>query len=182
MGKQYGSLKQKDVDFINAQKIFFLASCSLEEVNLSPKGYESIKVLDSNTLLYLDYPGSGNRTARDIENDGEITLMFCSFEGKPKILRAFCKGELIEKKDAQFSELLKHFDADESLTRRLIKFHIYAVETSCGFGVPLMKYIGRRSELENWAVKKRDTGELEKYIEEHKTPPNLKNLGNVTEI
>ena len=79
MGKQYKQLKEKDIAFIQEQKLFYLASCSGAEVNLSPKGYDSIRVLDASTLLFMQYPGSGNRTYRDADAGGEVTLVFNAF-------------------------------------------------------------------------------------------------------
>ena len=98
MGKQYAKLEQKDIDFIKAQKIFYLASSSGEEVNLSPKGYDCLRVLDNQTLLYMDFPGSGNRTYRDAINGGEFTVMFTAFEGAPKHHKTFCQSRTHWKK------------------------------------------------------------------------------------
>lgn len=177
MGKQYRYLKEHDVEFIKEQKLFYMASCSGQEVNLSPKGYDCIRVLDGESLLYMDYPGSGNRTARDIEANGEVTVVFNAFEGKPKILRLFCKGELIEKTDDRFSTYLEHFDESSELIRRLTKLNIYAVESSCGMSVPEMTYVGDRSGLRDWVVMQNTGGTLEEYIEAHALPPKLDGLG-----
>lgn len=177
MGKQYRFLTENDIEFIKEQKLFYMASCSGQEVNLSPKGYDCIRVLDNETLLYMDYPGSGNRTARDIGAGGEVTVVFNAFEGKPKILRLFCKGELIEKEHADFPEPLEKFGASPGVIRRLIKLGIYAVESSCGMSVPFMKYEGERNELRDWAHKRNAEGALDKYIEAHNIPPKLDELG-----
>ena len=103
------SLRVDDIDFIKRQKLFFIASVSVAEVNLSPKGYDCLRVIDDKTLLFMDYPGSGNRIARDIRHGGEVTVLFTAFEGLPKILRLFCKGELIEKNDREFEQLFSLF-------------------------------------------------------------------------
>ncbi len=176
MGKQYRQLKQKDIDFINQQKIFFLASCSSKEVNLSPKGYDVLRVLDNQTLLYLDYPGSGNRTYRDSMAGGEFTLMFNAFEGKANITKLFCKAEVIGKADVAFEEYLAHFDVDASIVRQLFLFYVYAVETSCGDGVPYMKYESDRPSLQEWAVKMAKNGKLEQYMKDQEVPPVLDDL------
>lgn len=97
MGKQYKKLTQEDMAFIKEQKLFYIASCSGGEVNLSPKGYDSIRVLNANSLLFMQYPGSGNRTYRDVANGGEVTLVFNAFNGDAKILRLFCKAEIVDK-------------------------------------------------------------------------------------
>lgn len=138
MGTQAASLNEYDKEFIAAQKIFFIASCSGKEVNLSPRGYNCFRVSGDNEALFLDYAGSGNRTARDIENDGEVTVVFCSFGAKPKILRLFCKGETIDRSNKTFRNL---FPSDDLRgMRRFVKLHIYCAEHSCGMSVPLYEF------------------------------------------
>lgn len=173
MGKQYRYLTENDMAFIGEQKLFYMASSSGREVNLSPKGYDCIRVVDNETLIYMDYPGSGNRTARDIEEDGEVTVLFNAFEGNPRILRIFCKGELIEKDDVLFHDYMSLFEEKPGVVRRLIRLTVWAVESSCGMSVPEMEYKGDRSGLRDWAVKQEAAGTLEEYIKEHETPPNL---------
>ncbi|MBF0456506.1 MAG: pyridoxamine 5'-phosphate oxidase family protein [Nitrospirae bacterium] len=175
MGRQYDSLTDEDIEFIGQQRVFFIASASGREVNLSPKGYDCLRVIDSNSVLFLDYPGSGDRTMRDISARGEVTLMFTAFSGKPSILRLFCKGRLIEKSDTKFSELTLHFTGcDVQLIRRFLIFDIYKVERSCGKSVPFMQYMGERTDLIDATSKLRNAGTLSKFIEDHKTPPVLK--------
>lgn len=176
MGKQYTKLEQKDIDFIKKQKVFFLASCSGKEVNLSPKGYDCLRVLDNQTLLYMDFPGSGNRTYRDAMNGGEFTVMFNAYEGAPNITKLFAKAEPIEKDDERFEGYISHFDVDASNVRQLFVFDIYAVETSCGMGVPYMKYEKERKSLKKWAKNMAEEGRLEGYMKDHEEPPRLENL------
>ncbi len=175
MGRQYSTLTDEDMEFIKLQKVFYIASASSREVNLSPKGYDSIRVIDGKSVLFLDYPGSGDRTARDIREGGDVTLMFTAYTGKPSILRLFCKGQIIEKTDHRFTELLGHFTGcDERLIRRILIFDIYTVERSCGKSVPIMKFVEERRDLIDATSKLRDAGTLMKFIEEHKRPPVLK--------
>ena len=173
MGKQYKHLTKEDITFINKQKLFYLASSSGKEVNLSPKGYDCIHVLDNDRLLYLDYPGSGNRTYRDTMANGEFTLVFNAFEGPARILRIFCKAEAVEKDDFNFNGYLSYFDVNASYIRQLFIFNIEAVESSCGMSVPSMTYEKERKSLKKWAKKMAEEGRLTKYIEEHKEPPVL---------
>lgn len=176
MGSQYQSLTKEDTAFINAQHLLYMASCSKAAVNLSPKGLDSLRVINDTTVLYLDLPGSGNRTATDIRNNGEITLLFNAFEGDATILRLFCTGELIEKSDARFHTYAAQFTLKPSQIRRVMLFHIYAVERSCGMGVPIMTFKKEREGLRNWIIKQDEKGTLESYIKAHETPPKLKNL------
>jgi hypothetical protein len=174
MGTQYKELKEKDKLFIAKQKLFYVASSSGQEVNLSPKGYDSIRVLDSKTILYLDFPGSGNRTGRDIENDGEITLVFNSFEeSEAHILRIFAKGEIINLENSRFSEFVEKFETKSKYIRQFMIFNIYAVETSCGESVPIMRFERTRTALFDWVKNIESQGTLLEYIKTHKNPPTL---------
>ena len=176
MGKQYKRLTQENIAFINAQHLFYIASASGAEVNLSPRGFESAKVLDEETMIFVDFPGSGNRTARDIRAGGEVTVVFNAYSGAAQIVRLFCKGELIEKDDSFFDEYMGHFEVDVKLVRRIVKLNIYAVESSCGMGVPKMQYQKERTGLQKWMRSMDEKGELQAYIDEHEVPPKLEDL------
>jgi len=176
LGKQYTSLSKHDIHFIQNQKLFYIASASDHEVNLSPRGYDSLYIKDSNTLYMIDYLGSGNRTARDISNDGEVTLLFNAFEGKPKILRCFCKGESVLKEAQSFKTLSTYFEADMRAIRQIFIFNIYAVESSCGMGVPLMKFQKERQEVKEYALDMSEKGLFDQYIQDHLIPPDLSKL------
>lgn len=178
MGKQYKKLKEKDIEFIQEAKLFYLASCSGAEVNLSPKGYDSIRVLDESTLLFMQYPGSGNRTYRDTVADGEVTLVFNAFVGKPQILRLFCKAEIVERDDADFDAYAKQFGEINNIVRNFFRFNIYAVETSCGEAVPIMEYKEDRSEYREWAIKLDEKGKLNEYNAKTFTPVDLSKVAN----
>jgi len=171
MGTQAASLNELDKTFIAEQKIFFIASCSGKEVNLSPRGYDCFRVIGDNEAIFLDYAGSGNRTARDIENDGEVTVVFCSFGPKPQILRLFCKGETIDRSDESCRSL---FDpGDLRGMRRFVKLHIYCVEHSCGMSVPLYEFKEERKTIKNWCAKDADNGKVDEYIADHTIPVDL---------
>ena len=62
MGKTRSMLDDAAVRFIEAQRIFFVASAPLDpngHVNLSPKGLDTFRILDPTTVAYLDFNGSG---------------------------------------------------------------------------------------------------------------------------
>lgn len=176
MGKQYKSLTDDDREFIKEQKLFYIASCSGKEVNLSPKGYDTLRVIDEKTLVFLSYPGSGNRTYSDALNDGEFTLVFNAYEGVAKILRLFCKAKAIESQSEKFYEYVELFSEKESIVRDFFEFSLYAVESSCGESVPFMEYKSDRNALRDWAVSMDEKGNLKEYKEKHFVPVDLKNL------
>ena len=173
MGTRYKTLTKYDIDFIKKQKLFYLASSSGKEVNLSPKGYDSIRILDDKTLLYLDFPGSGNRTYRDTVKKGEFTLVFNAFEGEAYILRIFCESRIIDKKNILFKEYMKYFTVKSEYIRQIFVFDIYTVENSCGMSVPYMNYEKERKDLKDWAKVMADKGDLEDYILKYENPEIL---------
>jgi len=176
LGRQYKVLTPENIDFIKEQHLFFIASASGQEVNLSPRGFDSARVINESRLVFLDYPGSGNRTARDIRADGEVTLLFSAFSGPAQIVRLFCKGELIEKDDPKFKEYFLLFDEEPELVRRIVELNIYAVESSCGLGVPKMQYQKERTGLQKWIGSMTEKGDLQSYIGDHDVPPKLDDL------
>jgi hypothetical protein len=176
MGKQYKILTSKDIEFIKQQKLFYIASSSGKEVNLSPKGYDTIRVLNNNSLIFLDYPGSRNRTYTDAINDGEFTLVFNSYDKKSMILRLFCKAKIIKYRSQDFYYYLKIFNEKESLVRNFFIFKIYGVELSCGDAIPYMEYKEDRNLLKSWMIKMDNRDKLEIYKKEHSIPPNIKNI------
>ena len=176
MGQQYKALTAENIDFIEQQHLFYIASSSGQEVNLSPRGFDSARVINESRIIFLDYPGSGNRTARDINDDGEVTVVFNAFSGPAQIVRLFCKGELIEKGAPEFQEYFSLFDEEEQMVRRIVELNIYAVESSCGMGVPKMQYQKERTGLRKWISSMSEKGELQTYVDEHETPPDIKDL------
>lgn len=172
MGKRYDKLSDEDKAFIKKQHLFFIASASNNgEVNLSPRGYDCFRVTGDNEAVFMDYAGSGNRTARDIEAGGEVTVLFVSFDKEPLNLRLFCKGTLVDKNDKDARAL---FDGvDFTGMRRFIKLHIYCVEHSCGMSVPFYEYQGERNELRQWCQDGEKEGRLEGYMHKNHTPPDV---------
>jgi len=171
MGTRHNKLSVEDRKFIKAQKMFFIASCSGKEVNLSPRGYDCFRITGDNEAVFLDYPGSGNRTATDISADGEVTVVFCSFDEKPLILRLFCKGELVDRNDEAWRAL---FESDYLVgMRRFVRLHIYCVEHSCGMSVPFYEFKGERNSIRKWCQRDATSGKIDEYIKEHATPPDL---------
>ncbi len=64
MGKQYLELTPQHIDFIQQQKIFFVATAAeTGSVNLSPKGGDSLRVIDHKTIVWQNLTGSGNESA-----------------------------------------------------------------------------------------------------------------------
>lgn len=141
--------------------MFFTASAAAgAHINLSPKGLDGLRLIDDNAVVYLDLTGSGNETAAHIRAEGRLTLMFCAFEGAPLILRLYGRGRVIARGDAEYAALLATcFAGFEPLgARQMIRLDIDLVQTSCGYGVPLLDYTGERPSFANWAQSKGEEG------------------------
>ena len=155
MAEFHSSITSDIAEFIRNQKMFFVGTAPNEqgEVNISPKGYDTFRIIEGNKVIYLDYHGSGNETANHLEQNGKITLMWCSFEEEPLILRVFGRGTVILKGTDQFSSLLhEHFPKyEERIVRQIFSVEVVNVQTSCGWAVPFMKYIDDRPKLDDMA-------------------------------
>ncbi|MEL6829067.1 MAG: pyridoxamine 5'-phosphate oxidase family protein [Pseudomonadota bacterium] len=149
MGKMYDTLDDKLIKFIEAQKMFFVATAPLNadgHVNLSPKGYDSFAIIDSLTVAYLDLGGSGIETQAHIQENGRMTIMFCAFDGPANILRLYGQGEAVQFDDPRFSDLIKLFPNFEK-ARSIITLKITRIADSCGWGVPFYEFKGERDQL-----------------------------------
>lgn len=165
MAEKFSELSPSLINFIENQHIYFVATARAEgRVNLSPKGMDSLKVLNSNQLIWLNYTGSGNESAAHILENPRMTIMFCSFELKPLILRLYGKARSIHPRDESWLEYLKSFPKTTG-ARQLFLLDIDLVQTSCGFAVPFYDYKKERNALTDWAEKKGNAG-IEAYWQE----------------
>lgn len=165
MAKFYAELDDTLRAFIAAQTVFFVATAPHEgRINLSPKGLDTLRVIDAKTIGYLDLVGSGNETAAHLQDDGRLTIMLCSFDAQPLILRLYGRGQVVRPHDAEWNTLRPQFPEMVG-TRQIIVLHIESLQTSCGFGVPLLGAPAERPTLLQWCAKKGTAG-LVKYQRE----------------
>jgi len=152
MANTYDQLDEKLIAFIRRQKLFFVATAPLSaegSVNVSPKGYDSLAILDPNTVAYLDLGGSGVETHAHVRENGRITLMFCAFEGPANILRLYGTGESVAFGDPGFAEKMALFPGFER-ARNIVTVRIHRVSDSCGWGVPFFEFKSERDQLRRW--------------------------------
>jgi hypothetical protein len=162
VGREYDRIDEHWRGWIARQPLFFVGSAPLDadgHVNVSPKGPGgSLRVLDDQTIAYLDVVGSGAETIAHLRENGRIVVMFCSFDGPPKILRLHGSGEVVTPDEARFDELLTRCDFEElgppEARRAVVIVHVSRIADSCGYGVPLMTYEGERPHHDAWAQKK----------------------------
>lgn len=169
MAKFYPELNDTLVTFIERQHIFFTGSAAASgRVNLSPKGMDSLRVLDMQHVAYLDLTGSGNETAAHILHDGRLTLMFCSFEEDPLILRLYGKGRAVRPHDQDWPGLQAKFP-DLPGKRQIIELTIDSVQTSCGWAVPKFAYQSEREMMARWVEKKGKQGIIDYWREKNRS-------------
>ena len=135
MGQVYEALDDRLTGFIRRQKIFFVATAPLSQegsVNLSPKGYDSLAIIDARTVAFLDLGGSGVETLAHLRENGRITLMFCAFEGAAYILRLYGRGEACAFDHPGFGEKMRLFPAFER-ARSVVTVHVQRIADSCGW-------------------------------------------------
>ena len=154
MGKRYSDIPDTLQQFIKAQKLFFVGTATADSrVNISPKGMDSLRVLNANRVAWLNVTGSGNETAAHVQENPRMTLMFAAFEGDPMILRLYGTAKVIHQAEPEWSVLYPLFSPLPG-ARQIFDIAIELVQTSCGMGVPFLDYAGERNQLDQWAVNK----------------------------
>jgi len=154
--------------WIAAQPVFFVGTAPLDpdgHVNVSPKGpIESLRVLGPLRVAFLDVVGSGAETIAHVRENGRIVIMLCAFNGPPRILRLHGRASVVAASDAGFEELLSacgffgDLAAVPEMRRSIVDVSLDRIADSCGYGVPLMSYEGRREHQDLWAAKKLRVG------------------------
>ena len=141
------TLTDDHIAMIAKQPVFFVATAAEDaRINLSPKGLDSFRVLAPDRVAWLDLGGSGNETNAHLLADGRITIMFCNWEQPALILRIYGHGRPVLPADAEFAALAEHFTLLPG-TRQIFDIAVESVQTSCGWGVPLMEFERPRETL-----------------------------------
>ena len=153
MAEQFHELLPNHRDFIQQQQLFFVGTAAADgRVNVSPKGMDSFRIIDSNNIAWLNLTGSGNETAAHIRENRRMTILFCSFDKQPLILRLYGQATVVHPRDKAWSELETLFPHYLG-ARQIFEVNVDLVQTSCGFAVPLYDLVGERPTLKNWAEK-----------------------------
>ena len=156
--KLFDQLETEHRTFIERQHIFFVATAASEgRVNVAPKGMDTLRVVDPHRIVWLDLTGAENETPAHLLEVPRMTLMWCSFDRNPLVLRAYGDAVAVHPRDAAWRELIPLFPPLPG-TRQLVDLHVNMVLTSCGFGVPLFEFVGQRDTLRRWAETKGEDG------------------------
>ena len=151
------------------QKVFFVATATADStINLSPKGMDSLRVLDKHHVAWLNVTGSGNETSAHVQVNPRMTLMFTAFEGAPLILRLYGQAQVIHNSDPEWDELVSLFPPIPG-ARQIFNLSVELVQSSCGMSIPLMDYQGDRELLNNWATKRGEQGVKAYWQEKNET-------------
>ncbi|WP_310598039.1 pyridoxamine 5'-phosphate oxidase family protein [Aeromonas aquatica] len=162
MGQLFEALSPPHIAFIEAQQIYFVGTAAEQgTVNLSPKGGDSLRILDPHRLAWLNLTGSGNESAAHVLRNPRMTVMFCAFEGAPMILRAYGQARVLHRGDPGWEAAMARFPASVA-ARQIFLLDIERVQTSCGMAVPLYDYQGDREDLANWSTRQGQEG-IEAY-------------------
>ena len=152
MARTYEQIDEHMREWIARQPMFFVATAPLAEdghVNVSPKGPGgSLRVLGPDRVAYLDIMGSGAETIAHVRENGRIVVMFCAFEGPPRIVRLHGRGEIVLADDPRYEPLIAEAAFEEATVpearRAIVLVEVTRISSSCGYGVPLMDYVGER--------------------------------------
>ncbi len=162
MGKKFKELSSKHIKFIEQQKLFFVGTAAeAGTINISPKGGDSLRILNLSQVIWLNLTGSGNETSAHVQLNSRMTLMFCAFDGSPFILRLYGSAQVFHRCDEQWPQYITVFP-NSVASRQIYLLDIELVQVSCGSSVPFFDYVRDRTELTEWSAKQGTKG-IERY-------------------
>jgi hypothetical protein len=168
MGKIFDGIDADLSDWITAAPLWFVATAPLARegrVNVSPRGHDTLSVLGRHRVGWVDYTGSGVETIAHLRENGRITLMFCSYDARPRIVRLHGRGTVALPGEAAYEQVVALHPAHPS-TRAVVLVDVERVSDSCGYGVPVMEVVGERDLMRLTAQKKGPEG-LAAYRAQH---------------
>ncbi len=171
MAKTFAKIDDALAQWIAKQHLYFVASAPLSaegHVNCSPKGGDTLRVLGPKEVAYLDGAGSGIETVAHLRENGRLVLMFCAFEGAPRIVRLHGRGSVVLPGAADFEALLAKFPPTLTV-RAIIRLAVTRVSDSCGYGVPFMDYRAPRQDSASYVRKSSDKTLRNYLIKENET-------------
>ena len=189
MSKVYDAIDDHWREWIAGQAMFFVATAPLDaegHVNVSPKGpIGSLRVIDPHTVAYLDIVGSGAETIAHLRENGRIVVMFCAFDGPPRILRLHGRGEVVLADDERFAALNASLAFDQPSVpesrRSVVVVHVDRIADSCGYGVPLLDYVGERPHSDKSSEKRIRTNGPDAF-EDYKRKKNVESIDGLPAV
>lgn len=174
MAEKFSALTDKHIAFIESQHLYFIGSAASEGfINVSPKGTDSFRIISPTKVAWLNLTGSGNETAAHLLDNNRMTIMFCSFDKQPLIMRLYGSATTIHPRDEAWKKRYPLFTPNVG-ARQIFEVDIELVLTSCGYAVPQYDYQGERNTLNNWSEKKGESG-----IQQYWSDKNQKSLNEM---
>ncbi len=172
MGKTFDVIDENLTTWLMSQPVFFVATAPLSgegSVNCSPKGNrDEFAVLGPRSVAYLDQTGSGVETIAHLRENGRIVLMFCAFEGPPRIVRLHGAGRTVCVGSGEFAQLAQCFPGAKSVgVRSIIVVDVARIADSCGYGVPFMSFQEHRPTMDQWSSRKGPDGIHDYWVEKN---------------
>ncbi len=173
MADFFDEIGENHAAFIARQPVFFVATAAQgARINLSAKGMDAFRVLGPKRVAYLDLGGSGNETHAHLAADGRITIMFCAFDNPALILRLYGRGSFVVAGDEGFEAIAAHFPPLPG-RRQIFDIAVDSLQTSCGWGVPLMTFGAERQTLVKYHAQQDASVRLAKLGERTKSIDGL---------
>lgn len=177
MSEKFECLNDRHIAFIQQQSLFFVATADREGlVNTSPKGMDSLRVIGSHNLVWLNLTGSGNETAAHVLAYDRMTLMWCSFDKEPLILRVYGHARVCQPADSEWQGLQALFPAYPG-ARQIFSLDLNLVQSSCGFAVPLYDFVSERTVLNDWAENRGQSGITQYWQDKNRLSLDNKDTG-----
>ena len=168
MAEKFSELNNKHIEFIKKQHVYFIGTAGAEGfVNVSPKGMDSLRIIDKTKIIWLNLTGSGNETASHVLENKRMTIMFCSFDKQPLILRLYGNANAVHQYDNRWNELIIMFP-EYTGVRQFFELDVSLIQSSCGYAVPFLEYKGERPTLIK-SADNRGRDAIEKYWKEKNT-------------
>jgi hypothetical protein len=174
VGRTYETIEEGLSEWLVAQPVFFVSTAPLAAdgmVNCSPKGNrDEFAVISEDSVAYLDQTGSGVETIAHLRENGRIVVMFCAFNGPPRIVRLHGEGRVVCPDEPEFDGLRAHFPGGQGVgVRSVIVVEVTRISDSCGYGVPIMPFEAHRPTMDQWSARKGPEGIREYWVEKNAT-------------
>lgn len=155
MASHFHAITDAQADLLKSAKVFFVATADpaqatgphgIGAINVSPKGGVPLLLVGPDRVAWIDYPGSGNETARHAQAGSPVTLMACSFDAADAaVVRLYGRATVQPIHESPYAEAL--LDGNTGPTkniRQVIVLDVESTMTSCGYGVPVMDFVRHR--------------------------------------
>ncbi len=177
VSEKFEALSEKHIEFIQNQHLFFVGTAAPSGfVNVSPKGMDSLRIINESNVAWLNLTGSGNESAAHILESDRMTLMFCSFDKQPLTLRLYGQATTVYPRDDKWEKLIALFPENIG-ARQVFELELSLVQTSCGYSIPRFEFTGERETLAKWALKKGRQGVTDYWSEKNRVSLDDKDTG-----